>query len=170
MISSPESLNHGAEDVNIFSTKNIMIDMPSFDNDTNIYNNNRKIQNEDMMAGFLTSSNDSSKINNIVMERVISFKQLAALYCNKSLILDLNIYLDKMVKFISEDQLFRGYKSDAIADSILLTVGSFLGIRKNVFLKCLSSEKKYNLSRIHEIKKFSCYDKIKNSFAEIREN
>merc|ERR1712226_62542 len=132
MFTSPESLCHGNEDMVIAS------------------NLTKRTEFEDMMADFLGNVQDKkesslkcdSKMNNLVIERVISFKQLAAEFCKNSLVNDLEKLVDRMVQYISEEhQIFKGYKSDAIADSILLIVQATSDLEKMFSLNAFPRRK-----------------------------
>jgi len=110
---------------------------------------------------------ESYPLDIIVKERIAMFQEKMLGKCNKDIRSSFNKNVGQLTKCIeANEKNFRGIKLDPFSDAILLLVASHVGINKKDFLNCLKQNVKVAPGRIAEIKKFSCYKKIKNLFNE----
>jgi len=64
----------------------------------------------------------------------------------------------------SDYKSFKIYRFDPFADAMLLILANEIDMPKTVFLDCLSIETRLVPSKITEVKKYSCYKKLKTLF------
>ena len=59
---------------------------------------------------------------------------------------------------------YKIHKFDPFADAMQLIIADEINMPRNVFLECLSIETRLVPSKITEVKKYSCYRKLKSLF------
>jgi len=104
-----------------------------------------------------------SKVNVLLMERIAIFRQKMPARCKKSMIETFDMLINKFLDLTSSDvKTFKIHKFDPFADAMLLIIANEINMPRNVFLECLSIETRLVPSKITEVKKYSCYKKLKN--------
>jgi len=107
-------------------------------------------------------SHSQSKVNILLMERIAIFRQKMPARCKKSMIETFDKLVNKLLDLTSSDvKAFKIHKFDPFADAMLLIIANEINMPKNVFLECLSIETRLVPSKITEVKKYSCYKKLK---------
>jgi len=110
-------------------------------------------------------SHAHSNINILLMERIAIFRQKMPARCKKSTIDAFDNLMQKLLDLTSSDcKSFKIYRFDPFADAMLLILANEIEMPRNVFLDCLSIETRLVPSKITEVKKYSCYRKIKALF------
>jgi len=110
-------------------------------------------------------SHSHSNINILLMERISIFRQKMPARCKKSMIEVFDELVNKFLNLTSSDpKNFKIYRFDPFADAMLLIIANEINMPKNVFLECLSIETRLVPSKITEVKKYSCYRKLKSLF------
>ena len=86
--------------------------------------------------------------------------------CTKDKIINFNHCINLLVKIImTQSDSLRLVKVDALLDAILLIAADKCSIRHNEFLELIKKgENRLINSRVTDIKRFSCYKRIKNIF------
>jgi len=106
-----------------------------------------------------------SNVNILLMERIAIFRQKMPARCKKSMIEAFDELLNKFMDLVSSDcKSFKIYRFDPFADAMLLILANEIEMSKSVFLDCLSIETRLVPSKITEVKKYSCYRKLKSLF------
>lgn len=124
----------------------------------------RKIENHDNKL----SLGSKKGITGLILLRVSSFHQHLKGKLTVVQSQEFNKLIKQMISYIEQiDETIKGYRADSIADSLLLLVGSQVGVSKSDFLKNLKIGEKVTGGRINEIKKFHSYKHLKKGLKAI---
>jgi len=104
-------------------------------------------------------------VNDLFMERIAIFRKKMVKCCKKSMLEVFDLLFDQLLTLLTNDcRNYKLYKYDPFADAILLIISDAVHMPINVFLDCLSNKTRLVPSKITEVKKYSCYRKVKSLF------